>query len=111
MRTPRRRQSRRQLCDARLRAKPGRFTVIGSLLPSTLCIRYTHPESYVTLQRGASGPRRESVPDWHLGLARRIHAIWTVQHLDTKMYLSGRTCGYLSYELGVAELGVPLNIG
>lgn len=88
-----------------------RFTIIASLLPSTLSIRYTLPESHIWLQRGTAKAEREHIPlgnsiwDW---LARFMCSM-TIQdsgHADIPFW--GGLVGYLSYELGVAELGVPL---
>lgn len=90
-------------------AKPGRFTIIGALLPSTLSIRYTHPEPYVTLQRGAADSRRESVPAGIWAWLTEFMRSRTVRHLGHEdVPFWGGLVGYLSYELGVAELGVPL---
>ena len=91
--------------------KSGRFTIIGALLPSTLSIRYTLPERHVLLQRGTAKTEREHIPpggsiwDW---LARFMGsmAIRNSGHADVPFW--GGLVGYLSYELGVAELKVPL---
>jgi len=73
-------------------AKPGRFTRHRVVLPSTLCIRYTHPESYVTLQRAFWTPPRVR-SRWHLGLARRILRSRTVQHLEHEDVPFWEDCG------------------
>ena len=91
--------------------KSGRFTIVGALLPSTLSIRYTLPERHVFLQRGTSKPEHEEVPpgssiwDW---IAKFMGSV-TIQNLGyADVPFWGGLVGYLSYELGVAELGVPL---
>ncbi|KAF8518622.1 ADC synthase [Gautieria morchelliformis] len=91
--------------------RSGRFTIIGALLSSTLSIRYTLPQRHVSLQRGSAKTEHERLPpgssiwDW---LARFMSSmvIQDPGHADIPFW--GGLVGYLSYELGVAELGVPL---
>ncbi|GJJ13212.1 hypothetical protein Clacol_007463 [Clathrus columnatus] len=91
-------------------AKSGRFTIIGSLMPNTLWIRYTLPDSYLLLQRG-NGPPQEiplsstSIWSWIGDLMDQCNVS---QMGSSDIPFWGGLIGYLSYELGVQELGVSL---
>lgn len=89
-------------------AKPGRFTIIGSSTPNTLWIRYTLPNPYLVLQKGNGSP--ENVPlsstsiwDWIESLMGEYNVS---QMGSSTIPFWGGLIGYLSYELGVQELGV-----
>ncbi|KAF8586247.1 para-aminobenzoic acid synthetase [Ramaria rubella] len=92
-------------------AKSGRFTIIGALLSSTLSIRYTIPDRHILLQRGDEKPEYECIPpgssiwDW-LATFMTSRVVRNLGPEDVPFW--GGLVGYLSYELGVVELGVPL---
>ncbi|KAK7058403.1 para-aminobenzoate synthase, (PABA) [Paramarasmius palmivorus] len=88
--------------------RPGRFSIIGSLLPDSLQILYSVGESVVTLKRGEK-ETTESLD------GRDIWA-WLGSFMQRKVEYAGHLAipfwggliGMLSYELGVSSLAVPL---
>lgn len=92
-------------------ARSGRFTIIGSPTPETLWIRYTLPNSYVVLQKGDQPPQNVSLSftsiwDWIGNLMQQYNVLGTG---PSSLPFWGGLVGYLSYELGVQELGISLN--
>ncbi|KAJ3829844.1 ADC synthase [Lentinula raphanica] len=89
-------------------ASPGRFSIIASLLPSSLQILYYIGDVSVTLKRGSSvcheSLAREDIWSWIARLMRSARAI--NGHPDVPFW--GGLIGTLSYELGVHTLDVPL---
>ncbi|KAJ7786490.1 ADC synthase [Mycena metata] len=79
-------------------AQPGRFSIIGSLMQTSLQITYFVGDDFLTLRRG-----RHDIQE---NLGRRD--VWT-GHPDTPFW--GGLIGVLSYELGVESLDVTLTDG
>ncbi|KAF8527377.1 ADC synthase [Hysterangium stoloniferum] len=92
-------------------AKSGRFVIIGSLIPTTISIRYTLPDTHIILRQGTNEPEYDDLPpdrsiwDWLADFMRERPVLGTGCG-DIPFW--GGLIGYLSYELGVAELGIPL---
>ncbi|KAJ6604824.1 ADC synthase [Mycena vulgaris] len=90
-------------------AQPGRFSIVGSLMQSSLQITHFVGDSFLSLTRG-----RQSV---HEDLGRRDVWTWLADFMASKRVREGHPdipfwgglIGLLSYELGVDSLGVPLN--
>ncbi|KAF7311045.1 hypothetical protein HMN09_00648000 [Mycena chlorophos] len=88
-------------------AQPGRYSIIGSLLPTSLQILYHLRDDHVTLARGHQTEKH-----------RLENGIWAwlsnfmtqrrVEGVDPRVPFAGGLIGSLSYELGVRELEVPL---
>ncbi|KAG6901814.1 hypothetical protein C0995_007613 [Termitomyces sp. Mi166 len=87
-------------------AKPGRFSIVAALLPTSLQVTYNVQDNFLTLRQGNSSVREE--------LGR--HDVWS--WLETFMRAQkaegcpeipfwGGFVGQLSYELGVQSLHVP----
>ena len=87
-------------------AKPGRFSVIGSLLPDTLQISYSIPDTFLTLKRGESTTREDlgntNVWSWLAAFIRPHRAKGSPE-----IPFWGGLVGLLSYELGVNSLRIP----
>ncbi|KAI3622748.1 para-aminobenzoic acid synthetase PAB1 [Moniliophthora roreri] len=89
-------------------AKPGRFSIIASLLPDSLHILHSVDEPTVIVKRGeeeaCESLGRSDIWSW-LGSFMRPRAIYS-GHPDIPFW--GGLVGMLSYELGVRSLSVPL---
>jgi len=92
-------------------AKSGRWAIMGALKSDTLSVRYTLPDDHLIVQHGDQNPTHEVLPS---GMS--IWA-WLSNTMSERILLRpghsnvpfwGGFIGYLSYELGVAELGIPL---
>ncbi|GLB35890.1 putative anthranilate synthase component I, N terminal region [Lyophyllum shimeji] len=88
-------------------AKPGRFSIVASLLPTSLQITHFVQDTFVTLTRGESVVREElgscDVWSW-LAAFMRGHKATGCPEIP----FWGGLIGQLSYELGVHSLCVPL---
>ncbi|KAF8078895.1 ADC synthase [Lyophyllum atratum] len=88
-------------------AKPGRFSIVASLLPTSLQITHFVQDAFVTLTRGESVVREElrsrDVWSW---LATFMRAHKATGCPDIPFW--GGLIGQLSYELGMQSLHVPL---
>ncbi|KAG6910526.1 hypothetical protein DXG01_009945 [Tephrocybe rancida] len=86
-------------------AKPGRFSIVAALLPTSLQITYNVQDTFVTLKRGESLAREElgtrDVWSW-LATFMRAHKAKGIP--DVPFW--GGLVGQLSYELGVQSLRV-----
>ncbi|KAJ6503366.1 ADC synthase [Mycena vitilis] len=90
-------------------AQPGRFSIIGSLMQTSLQITYFVGDSFLTLTRGTHGQREN--------LGRRDVWAWLTDFMGDNRVRDGHAdipfwgglIGVLSYELGVRSLDVPLN--
>jgi para-aminobenzoate synthetase len=88
-------------------AKPGRFSIIGSLLPSSLQITHFVHESFVRLRRGKLAVREDlKAGDVWSWLATFMKAHKAQGYAEVPFW--GGLVGHLSYELGVHSLRVPL---
>ncbi|KAJ3750749.1 ADC synthase [Lentinula detonsa] len=89
-------------------ASPGRFSIIASLLSTSLQILYSVGDVFVTLKRGKSVCREslagEDIWSWISGFMRLAKAI--DGYPDVPFW--GGLIGTLSYELGVHSLDIPL---
>ncbi|KAG6868879.1 hypothetical protein C0993_008627 [Termitomyces sp. T159_Od127] len=86
-------------------AKPGRFTIIAALLPTSLQITYNIQDEFVTLKQGISSKRE--------GLGGRDVWSWLATFMQAQkaegcpeIPFWGGLVGQLSYELGVQALHV-----
>ncbi|KAF5385234.1 hypothetical protein D9615_001286 [Tricholomella constricta] len=88
-------------------AKPGRFSIVASLLPTSLQVTHFVQDNFVTLKRGNSVVREElrsrDVWSW-LATFMRSHKA----NGNPDIPFWGGLIGQLSYELGVRSLHVPL---
>ncbi|RDB28910.1 putative aminodeoxychorismate synthase [Hypsizygus marmoreus] len=88
-------------------AKPGRFSVIASLLPSSLQVTHFVHDRFVTLRRGENVIQEKlgsrDVWSWLAAFMRTHKAVGLAE-----IPFWGGLIGYLSYELGVHSLNVPL---
>jgi para-aminobenzoate synthetase len=88
-------------------AKPGRFSIIGSLLPTSLQITHNVREHFVSLRRGELTMHEDlqagDVWSW-LSTFMKAHKAQG----SAEIPFWGGLVGQLSYELGVHSLHVPL---
>ena len=88
-------------------ANPGRFSIIGSLLPTSLQITHYIHETFVSLRRGEQIDREDlpagDIWSWLPGFMKAHRALG---YPDVPFW--GGLVGHLNYELGVHSLGVPL---
>lgn len=90
-------------------AQPGRFSIIGSLMQSSLQITHSIGDSFVSLTRGKQVVQED--------LGRRDVWAWLGEFMACRRVREGHPdipfwgglIGLLSYELGVHSLGVSLN--
>ncbi|KAF9535669.1 para-aminobenzoic acid synthetase [Crepidotus variabilis] len=89
-------------------SQPGRFSIIAALSHASLHVRYRVGDVFITLQRDGQSTEE------NLG-SLDIYA-WIGRFMKTKVALDGHAdlpfwgglIGYLSYELGVQSLDIPL---
>ncbi|KAL0579457.1 para-aminobenzoate synthase, (PABA) [Marasmius crinis-equi] len=89
-------------------AKPGRYSIIGSLMPDSVQILYSVRDPAVTIRCGQTETRQplDSQDIWSW-LARFMRCRSTLRGFPEVPFWGG-LIGLLSYELGVASLSVPL---
>ena len=88
-------------------ANPGRFSIIGSLLPTSLQITHYVHQTFVILKRGELIVREDlKAGDIWSWLPNFMKAHRAQGYPDVPFW--GGLVGQLSYELGVHSLGVPL---
>ncbi|KAG6841757.1 hypothetical protein C0991_007086 [Blastosporella zonata] len=86
-------------------AKPGRFSIVAALLPTSLHITYSVQDTFVVLKRGDSLVREElGTHDVWAWLATFMRAHKAKGSTDVPFW--GGLVGQLSYELGVQTLHV-----
>ncbi|KAL0068686.1 para-aminobenzoate synthase, (PABA) [Marasmius tenuissimus] len=92
-------------------AKPGRYSIIGSLLPDSIQILYSVGDTSVTIRRGTARSEQflgsGDIWSWLGGFMRSRSAVGGSP--DVPFW--GGLIGLLSYELGVTSLSVPLRPG
>jgi len=91
-------------------ASPGRFSIVAALLPTSLQITYSLNENRVTLQEGQSKVKTEALGmhDIWSWLAKFMHAHKALGG-DPAVPFWGGLIGYLTYELGVSSLRIPVH--
>lgn len=89
-------------------ASPGRYSIIGSLLPNTLQVTYYVGDDSVTLTRGQESTTESlgstDIWEWLSGYMRTRH----VHHHSSSIPFWGGFIGYFSYEIGYPILHIPL---
>ncbi|KAF7303310.1 hypothetical protein MKEN_01295100 [Mycena kentingensis (nom. inval.)] len=88
-------------------AKPGRYSIVGSLMPTSLRIVYYVPDDYVMVVRGQCTEQVKLKTDIWSWMAE-LMAANRVKTVHPDIPFAGGLVGSLSYELGVRELGVGL---
>jgi para-aminobenzoate synthetase len=89
-------------------ASPGRYSIVGHILPNTLQVTYYAGDDYLTLSRGEEKTTETlgSIDIWkwlsNYMQARHIH------HHGSSIPFWGGFIGYLSYEIGYPTLNIPL---
>jgi len=90
-------------------AKPGRYSIIGALLPDSPHITYYVGDSYLTVRRGKHITKEnlESSDAWkwlvHFISTRRVRK----HHADIPFW--GGFIGFFGYEIGYPTLHIPFN--
>ncbi|KAF7320474.1 hypothetical protein MKEN_00832300 [Mycena kentingensis (nom. inval.)] len=85
----------------------GRYSIIGSLMPTSLRIVYYVPDDYVVVIRGQCTEQVKLKTDIWSWMAELMDAN-RVETVHPDIPFAGGLVGSLSYELGVRELGVGL---